>query len=78
MKKILLVVCALMLAVPSKAVLNEKNLDETLVVLRGELDQAIKKQQQNMARYRQYNASQKKTLKSTMDHIFYCNCAFSS
>lgn len=47
MKKILLVVCALMLAVPSKAVLNEKNLDETLVVLRGELDQAIKKQQQN-------------------------------
>ena len=56
MKKILLVVCALMLAVPSKAVLNEKNLDETLVVLRGELDQAIKKQQQNMARYRQYNA----------------------
>ena len=67
MKKILLVVCALMLAVPSKAVLNEKNLDETLVVLRGELDQAIKKQQQNMARYRQYNASQKKTLKSTMD-----------
>lgn len=67
MKKILLVVCALMLAVPSKAVLNEKNLDEALVVLRGELDQAIKKQQQNMARYRQYNASQKKTLKSTMD-----------
>ena len=32
MKKILLVVCALMLAVPSKAVLNEKNLDEALVV----------------------------------------------
>ena len=57
----------MMLAVPSKAVLNEKNLDETLVVLRGELDQAIKKLQQNMALYRQYNASQKKTLKSTMD-----------
>ena len=60
MKKILLVVCALMLVVPSKAVLNEKNLDEALVVLRGELDQAIKKQQQNMARYRQYNAVRRK------------------
>ena len=70
MKKILLVVCALMLAVPSKAVLNEKNLDETLVVLRGELDQAIKKQQQNRALYRQYNAIQKKTLKSTRNHCY--------
>ena len=37
----------MMLAVPSKAVLNEKNLDEALVVLRGELDQAIKKQQRD-------------------------------
>lgn len=68
MKKLLLIVCAVMLAVsPSKAVLIEKNLDEALVVLRGELDQAIKKQKQNMASYRQYNESQKKTLKSTMD-----------
>ncbi len=67
MKKFLLIVCALALAVPSKAVLIEKNLDEALVVLRGELDQAIKKQKQNMARYKLYNENQKKTLKSTMD-----------
>lgn len=67
-KKILLAVCAVVVfALPSGAVLNEKNLGESLVVLRGELDQAIKKQQQNMARYQQYNVTQKQTLKSTMD-----------
>lgn len=68
MKKIfLLLACALWMALPADAVLREKNLEEALVVLRGELDQAIKKQQQNMARYKQYNDTQKKTLRTTMD-----------
>lgn len=68
MKKILFIFCAILLALPSKAVLSEKNLDEALKVLRGELEQAIKKQQQNMAHYKQYNESQKLTLKETMEH----------
>ncbi|MDO4511807.1 MAG: mechanosensitive ion channel family protein [Bacteroidales bacterium] len=68
LKKFLLFVCAFLLATaPAEAVLREKNLDEALVVLRGELEQAIKKQKENMARYRQHNDKQKATLRSTMD-----------
>ncbi|MGM9869357.1 MAG: mechanosensitive ion channel family protein [Sodaliphilus sp.] len=68
MKKIfLLLVCLASWALPAEAVLREKNLEEALVVLRGELDQSIKKQEQNMARYKQYNETQKRALRSTME-----------
>ena len=55
------------MALPAEAVLREKNLEEALVVLRGELNQAMKKQEQNMERYQQYNQTQKRALRSTME-----------
>ena len=48
MKKFsLLLVCLVWMALPAEAVLREKNLEEALVVLRGELNQAMKKQEKN-------------------------------
>ena len=68
MKKFsLLLVCLFWMALPAEAVLREKNLEEALVVLRGELNQAMKKQEQNMERYQQYNQTQKRALRSTME-----------
>ena len=68
MKKFsLLLVCLVWMALPAEAVLREKNLEEALVVLRGELNQAMKKQEQNMERYQQYNQTQKRALRSTME-----------
>jgi len=58
MKKILSIILLLLVLTPTQAVLNESDLIKTLEVLRDELDDLYKKQQDNLARYKQFDAMQ--------------------
>lgn len=58
MKKLLLFVFALLSAFPADAVLNEKNLAQSLSVLRVELKNAYLQQKQTMARFQMMNEAQ--------------------
>lgn len=62
----LLVLFSLLMAVPSHAVLKEKNLASTLSVLRAELQSSVNDQKLSMARYNQFAEIQHKQMISLM------------
>ncbi len=66
MKKFLILLAALAMCVPSQAVLQEKNLQQSLSVLRVELQQAYLKQKQMMSMMEQSNKAQHEQMLSYM------------
>ena len=62
-RRALCLVVMLCVAMSAGAVLKEKNLKSTLSVLRAELETSFNEQQQNMARYAQYNRQQHKQIR---------------
>ena len=65
-RRFALLLVALCLSLNAGAVLKEKNLASTLSVLRAELETKFGEQQQNMARYAQYNKLQHQQMISLM------------
>jgi len=66
MKKALTLILAILFFLPARAVLKEKNLAATLSVLRTELENAYKEQEQNMTRYNQRTQAQHKQMVELM------------
>ena len=66
MKKTLLILLALLVSLPSLAVLKESNLSSTLSVLCAELEKSYREQRQNIARYNQRNELQHRQMISLM------------
>ena len=62
LRRLFCLMAALLVCMHSGAVLKEKNLVSTLSVLRAELETSFNEQQQNMARYAQYNRQQHKQM----------------
>ena len=62
LRRLFCLMAALIVCMHSGAVLKEKNLVSTLSVLRAELETSFNEQQQNMARYAQYNRQQHKQM----------------
>ncbi|MCQ2228897.1 MAG: mechanosensitive ion channel [Bacteroidales bacterium] len=58
MKKILSIILLLLMITPTQAVLNESDLVKTLEVLRDELEHLYKEQQENLAKYKQFDTMQ--------------------
>ncbi len=70
MKRTLMIIVAALTLTTANAVLKEKNLNQTITVLRAELENSYKEQQKSMALYRKRVESQHQTMVSIMQRSY--------